>query len=619
MAKRSRLAGRERSGGVALSKRLLATAPLFAPLKSSAVLERGTGNPTFTRATAKRIVDHEGILRTLKSGEIGFTGARRVENLFAGSSENLAATGWGLAGGATRSQNAVAPDGTVTAWTIGVAAALDEINNLTSYQTANKAFLCNLWLKGTGTISIRLSNNVDQQFVTQLTLSQEWQQFSSNVNTANGTSGQQLTGFFRNTGDTATSFVMWRPQIEDVTGQSDQSAAEYVSVGVASSPAYHGSMVDGVKCFQTTLAGAAIPDSTLLGYNAEPAATNICLQSNAFNTTWTVGGTPTLTQNAVGPDGVANSAWTITDDNAIDAEDIRQTFALSATTYTASIFVKKTTGVQASYPLFIALTLTGNYYASCTIDTSNGIATIWTAFTGFTITTSSAKCEDFNDDYWRVSLTFLSTAENWLLLFKSAGTTNAAQSTGTQDDAAQGSAVIFGAQVELGSVATSYIPTTTIAVQRNADVLTYPSAGNASWAAGSFVAEVTAYARGTSHYVIQADDGTNSNRVWISSPDANGNRTFASTGGGSIAMPSTYAVGVLSKIGCSWKTAGQMNTFMDGSAGAGTAYTTPAGTLSTIRIGTNQIVANLELRGNIKNVRIWQTQLSDAILQGITA
>jgi hypothetical protein len=50
----------------------------------------------------------------------------------------------------------------------------------------------------------------------------------------------------------------------------------------------------------------------------------------------------------------------------------------------------------------------------------------------------------------------------------------------------------WGAQVELGSFASSYIATTTIAVARNADVLTYSSAGNIDGTKGWCYAEISA-------------------------------------------------------------------------------------------------------------------------------
>lgn len=207
--------------------------------------------------------------------------------------------------------------------------------------------------------------------------------------------------------------------------------------------------------------------SICLDYDVTPPATNICLQSNGFATTpWTQTGTPTPTQNVADIDGVANSAWTLTDNNAAATEYILQSVALTAAAYTFSIYIKKTTGAPASYPV-ISVQL-GTTIALATIDTTNGVATAWTAYTGFTMLAGiGATCTSHNFEYWRVSLKATGTAASYNFNLIPAGTTNATQSTGLLDIAAQGSAVFYGAQVELGSVATYYIPTTTTSATRS--------------------------------------------------------------------------------------------------------------------------------------------------------
>ena len=58
-------------------------------------------------------------------------------------------------------------------------------------------------------------------------------------------------------------------QIEDITGQSVQTPAEYVSTNVLNATPYHGANVDGVKYFDTDINGTPIPDSTLKGFLCE--------------------------------------------------------------------------------------------------------------------------------------------------------------------------------------------------------------------------------------------------------------------------------------------------------------------------------------------------------------
>lgn len=227
---------------------------------------------------------------------------------------------------------------------------------------------------------------------------------------------------------------------------------------------------DAARFHYARQGGVWVPGGLLI----EPAVTNRALQSNAFTTSpWTAAGTPTPTANVTGPDGISNSAWTLTDNAAGALEVLFQTINLTNNvTYTGSFFVKKTIGAQSSYPVITLESTAGNFIALCTIDTTNGTATAWTACTGWTVRTSSAAIEDWGD-YWRVSLTMLATSNGYRFGLYAAATTDPVQSTGVMSTAVQGSVVVYGAQVEIGSKATSYIATTTGTVTRAADVAGY--------------------------------------------------------------------------------------------------------------------------------------------------
>jgi len=214
----------------------------------------------------------------------------------------------------------------------------------------------------------------------------------------------------------------------------------------------------------------------LRGTMVEQAATNLCVRSNAFTTApWVAIGTPASTQNLTGPDGTT-SGWSVTDDSAVATEQYQFADVLTAATYTDSVFIKKTTGAQTGYPVLAVNNST--LLAACTVDTTNGVATIWTAYTGFTITTSSCRIEDCGN-WWRVSLTYLADADagGWQKYVMPAGASTANKSTGTLDVAATATHGFFGFQRELGSAATSYIATGAASATRNADVLTAPTSG----------------------------------------------------------------------------------------------------------------------------------------------
>jgi hypothetical protein len=254
---------------------------------------------------------------------------------------------------------------------------------------------------------------------------------------------------------------------------------------------------------------------------------------------------------------------------------------------------------------------TGTTIALVTIDTSNGVVTPWTAYTGFTMLAGiSARITSYNSNFWRVELTATGTAAIYIFRFLPAATANATQSTGVQDGTLQGSAVFANAQVELGSAATSYIPTTTVAVTRNADVLTYPSAGNIVDAAGWCSAEFQSPVMTTSNSMsiignsasglgplltrtitsgVQMNDGVNQTTGPVGTPLNNTQIKAASTWSGSATLMSVGGV--------------------NGTAGV---YD---GAFALTAIGIGNAVA---FTGTIRNVRIGQRQLSSSELQAIT-
>lgn len=212
------------------------------------------------------------------------------------------------------------------------------------------------------------------------------------------------------------------------------------------------------------------------GYLSEAAGQNSILQSNAYTTTWTAVGTPTASQNLIGPNGQANYGWTLGDDAAGTLEYYYQSVASAANTSTYSIKVKKTFGAQTAYPVLVLEETAAVKNSLCTVDTSNGVVTPWTAYTGYTINTTVARIKPTPDGlWWLVELVSTkASAGAWVAYIIPAGTTNPVQSTGVFDVAAIGSHGFCDSQLELGvSSATSYIATTTTALARNADVLSY--------------------------------------------------------------------------------------------------------------------------------------------------
>lgn len=394
-------------------QQLFNTAQFFAPLTHTAVPQRAaTGTTgTFTRATTATFRDNEGVLRTVPAGCARFEGARFVRNLLTATT-------------ALATQNVTTEARTYI---------------LSFYGTGSVAL--------TGTVTDSLAGTGANTRVYKT------------VTATAGTLTLTVTG-------SVTS-----AQLEDITGRTDQTTpSEYVSVGVESAPYYHGSMVDGVKCFPTDINGN--PLTTMERHKPETTEINSTIQSNAFATApWVdVSGAIPISQNVVGPDG-AVSAWTFTDNGVGGFMGRYQEYSLTSGTAAAfGIFVKKTTGAQTNYPAIVVSTPT--HMSGACLHRTNGTAAAVTGLVGRTAIANTIVVEDFNTDYWRVKFTFTPNSTGvWGLYVMPAFN---ADGTGVGDNTITGTAVFYGMQGRVsGTMVGSYIATTTIAVARDPDILKY--------------------------------------------------------------------------------------------------------------------------------------------------
>ena len=204
----------------------------------------------------------------------------------------------------------------------------------------------------------------------------------------------------------------------------------------------------------------------------EGSRTNSVLWSRDLtNAAWTSGGTGTTTQNAVGLDGTANSATTLTDSDAAASRFNQQTLTVpvDSNTHTTSYWVKKDTDTTR-FPLLYSRINGGTQVSrSVMLNTQTGAATV-----SDVVGTGTTRVVD-GGLWWIVEITLTnnSTALNTNL----ATTVYPAYGTvlGTPSVAATGSCVVGQVQVELNSpFYSSPIFTTTAAVNRGADLLYLP-------------------------------------------------------------------------------------------------------------------------------------------------
>jgi len=183
----------------------------------------------------------------------------------------------------------------------------------------------------------------------------------------------------------------------------------------------------------------------------EPQATNLLLRSQEFNNASWLKTSVTVTANAVtSPDGTT-TADTITESATTSVHQLKQNIALTAVNHTWSLFVKPN----------------GRKNVILWSDTaSKGTAFDLNAGTITSETSSVGKITALTNGWFKISTTILGTGGVNVSLYFINDSGNASY----LGDGVSG-VYVWGAQLELGSYATSYIPTTSSTVTRNEDVI----------------------------------------------------------------------------------------------------------------------------------------------------
>jgi hypothetical protein len=224
----------------------------------------------------------------------------------------------------------------------------------------------------------------------------------------------------------------------------------------------YGSVANNVPAFEFNT------DGTYRGLLVEPGATNLILYSQELdNAAWTktqlnTTGTPAWVNVAVAPDGTT-TAEKLIEDTTSNAHLIATSLATTviASTYTASVFLK------ADERSNVRLSRNGGAVGSAFNLSTQAI----TNASG-----SVGKIEDYGNGWYRCSITFSVASVSTSLYIELQTSASASQETYLGD----GTSGLFawGAQFELGSVATSPIVTTAGTASRVADVVSLTGASS---------------------------------------------------------------------------------------------------------------------------------------------
>ncbi len=349
------------------------------------------------------------------------------------------------------------------------------------------------------------------------------------------------------------------------------------------------------------------------GLLIEEQRTNNFPHSEDFgNANWTKTNSSVTTNQITSPDG------TLTADELKDTSDVSATAHLvspspfsfsSGVAYTIAAFAKQGTlpGVSIVFP---SAAFTSNLTARFNVQTG----VVASADAGIT-----ASIINVGNGWYRciATVTATATASVQIQIRTATSTTSFYQGDGT------GTIFIWGAQLEAGNFATSYIPTTTTALTRNADAASMTGTDFSSWynaVEGTIYIEALSNANSSSDgSSLAISDGTNNNRFQFGTGGGNTvwNPFVIVSGSGVATLTQSASFGP--KTNPKLVLAYAVNNFAASVSGQA-PVTDTSGALPTV----NQMLfgatgsGGVSLNSTIRRIAYYPTRLANTQLQALT-
>ena len=345
------------------------------------------------------------------------------------------------------------------------------------------------------------------------------------------------------------------------------------------------------------------------GILIEEQRVNLVLQSETFdNASWSKSGS-TVTANATtSPDGTAN-ADKLAENATSGTHWVLQSVTTTAVAHTATAFMKAS---ERTWGLMRLRDSTGTDRFAWFNLATGAVGTVQTNLT--------ASITSFGNGWYRCSITISAAlAGSCPYVIGPSTADNVVTYVGTD-----GSGIfLWGAQLEAGAFATSYIPTVASQVTRTADQCSIVAPLFAPWynqSEGTIVASILSAPVNTSaQQALYLSDGTASNSIFTRRAVGGSVATAVTTGGvvqGDVSAGSAVAGSAAYKYAFAYA-ANDLAESVNGSAvGTDTSATIP--TLSQMNLGAS--VANIQLlNGHIRSIRYYPVRLADFQLQALTA
>ena len=339
-----------------------------------------------------------------------------------------------------------------------------------------------------------------------------------------------------------------------------------------------------------------------LGLLIEESRTNLLTYSSGFdNAIWTKTRSSITTAADVAPDGTLTAAKLVEDSTATNSHILYQGYTITAgNPYVFSMYLK------AAERTKISITFDSVVFA---FDIGAG-----------TTASSNATITAVGNSWYRITClkASIATASSFVFIIL-------ADSSGSTVYTGNGYSGIFiwGAQLEAGSFATSYIPTVASQVTRAADSASMTGTNFSSWynvGQGSSYAEFITY--GYSAFNPVFDIGADQNNLLTMALNSTGIPRFTSVASGAsqtlLLKTTAIAYNTASKIASTYAPSSFAGVFTPNGNGVVTSSTGLVPAVNQAAIG-GSIGVTRSLNGTIKRIAYYPKALTSTQLQALTA
>jgi hypothetical protein len=537
---------------------------------------------TFTRTTTATYYD-------------GVTTAMAEQNLIL-QSQDYSAT-WTVTN-LTPVTGKTAPDSTSTAteFTAGAANAV-----LTQgYTAVAGSYTFSVWLRrvtGTGNIDIAADNGT----WTTKVITGTWARYDVTQTVAAGskTAGVRVV----TSGD---AIEVWGAQLEQrssvtaYTATTTQPITNYIPVLLTAA--------SGVARLDSNPTTDEPPELLI-----EEQRTNLLTYSADFsNAAWSKTRSSITANTIVAPDGTLTGDKLVEDTTASNTHYTAEAFSYtSGTAYSYSVYAKAAERIRVA---ILAFSVNSVFTSSTAVfNLSTGLITRQDA--GFT----SASITNVGNGWYRCSITITAaaTASGQIGILLADTDTNV-----TYTGNGYAGVYIWGAQLEAGAFATSYIATTSATVTRNTDAASMTGSNFTSWynqAEGTLYVEAAAGSFTTSPVYAMLHDGTSNNYIVLQNNTSGSGRSAGAVNGVSwtnAITANTASVNVSGRYASVYKVSDQAICLNNGTVATSTNGILPV--VNQLKIGDWRTTGN-SINGRIKKLAYYPLRLTNAQLQALTS